>query len=476
MERATHIPTTLIIFGATGDLSEKKLLPAIFDLYLKNLTPPKLKILGLSRRDLTNEEFRNFTEKSIRAKKPGVREEDLAGFLKALIYLSGYFDQTKSYKAIGEKLLEFDGEFGECSNKLFYLAVPPAHYEKIFKNLAKTGLTIPCAGETGWTRVLVEKPFGENLKTASRLEKILGRLFDETQIFRIDHYLAKETIQNILTFRFSNVLFEPIWNTQFIEKIELKFLEKNDASGRGEFYEEIGALRDVGQNHLLQMLAAITIENPKGLSASTLRDERAKVFKAIKPIQGKNVAQYVVRGQYQGFRKEKGVSPHSKVETYFLIKLFLENNRWKNVPFTIESGKALKENLAEIAVYFKKTETCLCPPNSDEKHQNILKFNIQPKEGITVKFWAKEPGFSFNLKPQVLSFSYGRSKIRDKIPDAYERILYDCIRGDQTLFASTEEVRASWEFITPILESWHRSKLHIYPKGSPGPKIDLPVN
>ncbi|MEK9173319.1 MAG: glucose-6-phosphate dehydrogenase [Patescibacteria group bacterium] len=474
MERATRIPTTLIIFGATGDLSEKKLLPAVFDLYLKNLTPPKFKILGLSRRELTDDEFKIFTKESIRAKKPGAKEEDLSEFLKILNYLPGYFDQTKSYTAIGEKFLEFDGEFDECSNKLFYLAVPPTHYEKIFKKLAKTGLTIPCAGEGGWTRVLVEKPFGNDLKTASRLEKILGRLFDETQIFRIDHYLAKETIQNILTFRFSNVLFEPIWNTQFIEKIEFKFLEKNDASTRGEFYEEIGALRDVGQNHLLQMLAAVTIENPQSLSSSNLRDERTRILKAIKPIRGKGVNLYAIRGQYQGFRKEKGVSPHSKIETYFRIKLFIENSRWKNVPFVLESGKALKENLAEIAIYFKKTETCLCPPNSDEKHQNILKFNIQPKEGITVKFWAKEPGFSFNLKPQVLSFSYGRSKVKDKIPDAYERILYDCIRGDQTLFASTEEVRAAWEFITPILESWHRSKLHIYKKSSAGPKVSFP--
>ncbi|TSC82396.1 MAG: glucose-6-phosphate 1-dehydrogenase [Parcubacteria group bacterium Gr01-1014_20] len=475
MEKATRIPTSLIIFGATGDLSEKKLLPAIFDLYLKNLTPPKLKILGLSRRELTDEEFKNFTKEAIRVKRPGAKEEDLTEFLRTLSYLSGYFDQTKSYSAVGEKFLKFDEEFGECSNKLFYLAVPPAHYEKIFKKLAKTGLTIPCAGEGGWTRILVEKPFGNDLKNASKLEKILGRLFDETQIFRIDHYLAKETIQNILTFRFSNVLFEPIWNAQSIEKVELKFLEKNDASKRGEFYEEIGALRDVGQNHLLQMLAAITIENPESLSSSSLRNERTKILKAIKPIRGKDVDLYTARGQYQGFRKEKGVSPHSRVETYFLIKLFVENSRWKNVPFILESGKALKESLAEIAVYFKKTKTCLCPPNSDEKHQNILKFNIQPKEGITVKFWAKEPGFSFNLKPQILSFSYGHSKIKDKIPDAYERILYDCIRGDQTLFASTEEVRASWEFITPILESWHRSKLHTYKKGSAGPKVNLPI-
>lgn len=473
MERATHIPTTLIIFGATGDLSEKKLLPAIFDLYLKGLTPPKFKILGLSRRELTNDEFRNFAEKSIRAKKLGASESELSAFLETLSYLQGYFEKLQSYATLGEKFLEFDGEFGECSNKLFYLAVSPINYEKIFKNLAKTGLTVPCAGDGGWTRILVEKPFGNDLKNASKLERLLGRLFDETQIFRIDHYLAKETIQNILAFRFSNVLFEPIWDKHFIEKVEIKFHEKNDAGGRGEFYEEIGALRDVGQNHLLQMLAAITMENPKSLATSNFRNERAKVLKAIQPIRGRGVKKYTIRGQYDGFRKERGVSPHSKVETYFLINLFIKNDRWQGVPFFIESGKALKQNLAEIAVYFKKTVNCLCPPNSEEKHQNILKFNIQPKEGIAVRFWAKEPGPSFSLKPQTLSFSYGRSKIKTRIPDAYERVLYDCIRGDQTLFASTEEVRASWEFITPILESWQKSKLHVYKKGSLGPKASI---
>lgn len=456
----TQLPTVLVIFGATGDLSRRKLIPALFDLYSKGFLPASFKIVGFSRRAFSHDEFREFALLAISEAKKRYNKKQAAAFLKHLRYQPGFFDNALHYQNLTETLIALDNDFGLCSNKLFYLATPPVLYETIFQNLAHSGLTIPCGGAKGWTRVLVEKPFGKDTQTALELDRLLGLLFKEEQIFRIDHYLAKETVQNILAFRFSNALFEPVWNSRHIEKVEIRLLEKQGIGGRGEYYDATGALRDVGQNHILQMLALIAMENPHSLSPSALQQKRAEALQSLRPIaNAQDVARYVKRGQYKGYVKEKGVAPRSKTETYFHITAYVDNERWKGTPFFLESGKGMAESKAEIVVYFKRPDFCLCPPEKESPHPNILTFRIQPDENISLRLWSKKPGFEFELKPRQFLFSYRESVNERKLPDAYERILFDCIRGDQTLFAGTSEVLTAWKFISPITENWGATPL-----------------
>jgi glucose-6-phosphate 1-dehydrogenase len=301
---------------------------------------------------------------------------------------------------------------------------------------------------------------------------MLGRLFREEQIFRIDHYLARETLQNILTFRFSNTIFEPVWNNNYIEKVEIRLLETIGVELRGAFYEDIGALRDVGQNHLLQMLAIIAMDHPGPIRVDSIRRERARIISSLIPPAVNAIKDSVVRGQYIGFTGEKDVHADSTTETYFRIKAYLDNDRWRGVPFYLESGKALKEKKTEIAVYFKENEPCFCPSSHKERsHQNIFTFKIQPDEGISIRFWARQPGLGEDIERRDFAFNYGEgSTLRT---DAYERVLYDCIQGDQTLFVSTDEVTAAWEYITSILNNWLQTELHKYEKGSGGPEVSL---
>lgn len=460
-ERAT--PVTFVIFGVTGDLSRKKLLPALFDLYAKRMLPQAFRIVGFSRKELGDDEFRHIAREAISAMKRAYAPEVLEEFLQHLSYRQGIFEDAVAYERLAEFLVEMDGrEYSGCSHKLFYLATPPMLYETLLKNLAASGLTIPCGGATGWTRVLVEKPFGSDLETARALDRMLGLLFKEEQIFRIDHYLAKETVQNVLAFRFSNILFEPLWNNRFVEKVEICLWEKSGIEGRGSFYDSVGALRDVGQNHILQMLSLVAMEDPKELDALLIRTERARVLSALRPIGEDTVRECVTRGQYNGYCETDGVDENSQTETRMRVRAFVDNERWRGVPFMLEAGKRMPETKTEIIVYFKHTETCLCPPEAEHHHQNVLTFRIQPNEGIRVVFWAKKPGFATDLEPQELSFSYHSSAEAKTLPDAYERVLYDCVRGDQTLFASTAEVEAAWQFITPILQHWQSVPLENY--------------
>ncbi|MBI3671788.1 glucose-6-phosphate dehydrogenase [Candidatus Azambacteria bacterium] len=466
-----NTPTVVVVFGARGDLGRRKLFPAFFDLYSKGILPDKFKLLGVSRAGISKGEFEEVVKNSISEFYKGeARSEKLAGFAGLSDYLCGTFEDFEMYKKISEELLNMDREFGVCSNKLFYLAVPPKNYETILKNLDRSGLTIPCSGAEGWTRVLIEKPFGSDLKTAKSLDRLLGELFHEEQIFRIDHYLAKETIQNILTFRFTNTLFEPIWNNKYIEKVEISLFEKLDVSERGGFYDGIGALRDVGQNHILQILASIAMENPKELNAKNIRAKRAKVLSELKSISKKEMQNSVVKGQYEGYLDEKGVAEDSKTETYFKLKAFLKNKRWKGVPFILESGKALAESKIEAKVFFKEKKPCFCAaPHEKHVHQNILTFKIQPDESIMLQFYVKKPSLTMDYTEQDLTFKYGGDALGNVMPDAYEKILFDCIVGDQTLFTSTKEVMFSWKFITAILEVWQNEEPKIYQKGSEGP-------
>ena len=450
-------PTIFVVFGVTGDLSQRKLLPALFSLFKHNLLPKKFKIVGFSRREWTDGDLHNFVGDIFKSKKA----DEVKVFLTHIEYAKGVFDDGNAYEKLKKQLDKIDTEFGQCTNKLLYLAVSPVFYEIIFKHLETSGLSIPCGGELGWSRILVEKPFGKDTVTAQRLENQLSRIFQEAQIFRIDHYLAKETIQNILTFRFSNSIFEPIWNAKMIEKVHLQVFEKNRVESRGEFYEGVGALRDVGQNHLLQMLAVTAMDRPASMQGDDVRKMRSNILKKLTFLKNaENPIEKIIRGQYDGFKKEKDVATDSQTETYFKLPAFIDTKRWENVPFILESGKALSESKAEISIYFKRLD-CV--------EQNILRFRIQPNEGIEVVFWVKKPGFEKEYQQKVLAFSYDASKLEHEVPDAYERVLFDCIRGDQTLFASTDEVKYSWKFITPILEWWKRLPLLSYKIGSNGP-------
>jgi glucose-6-phosphate 1-dehydrogenase len=454
-------PTIFVIFGITGDLAQKKLIPALLSLYVKKELPRRFSIIGFSRRHFSREDFRQYVREHMGVKPGQYREEDIKHFLDYACYEQGFFDSKDSYKNLAAKLKSIDDGWGQCSNKLFHLATSPDFYETILGELAESGLAEPCEGDgEGWTRVLVEKPFGSDVETAKKLDKKLAALFDEDQIFRIDHYLAKESVQNILTFRFSNSLFESLWNQKYIDKVHIKLMERSDAGGRGAFYDSFGALKDVGQNHILQMLALVAMEKPKSWNAFGIRKERTKILARLRSIGKKQISKASVRGQYDGYAREEGVKPGSQTETYFRLEAYIDNARWKNVPFYLESGKGLAETKSEIDIYFKDLDG----------RQNILTFRIQPDEGIKLRFWVKTPGYSTNsgmeTEAKTLKFHYADSPSLAQLPDAYERVLHDAIEGDQTLFTSTDEVMAAWKFITPIVEGWKSLPLIIYKKGA----------
>jgi len=454
-------PTTIVIFGITGDLAKRKLIPALWRLFVKGYLPDEFSIIGFARREWSDDELRVYV-KDIIAGSGSDTSEGLADFLARITSVSGDFGAEESYRVLSRAIESIDERLGVCASKLFHLAVPPDLYEGIFERLHASGLSDMCAGLGGWTRVLVEKPFGSDWYTAQELDRKLGTLFKEEQIFRVDHYMGKESIQNILAFRFSNALLEHLWDARYIERVHIRLWETLGMEGRGSFYDKVGALRDVGQNHILQMLSFIAMEDPQVFEAEAIRDARAKVLGALRPIGKDDIAQSVRRGQYRGFTQEPSVAPDSKTETYFCIKAHIDNERWKGVPFYLESGKKLGESKVEIEIVFRKKESCLCPPGEELHPQNTLVFRIQPHESIGVCFWAKRPGFEMKLEPRVLSFAYNGDEAAENSPDAYERVIFDCIVGDQTLFASTQEVFGSWKFITPIIEQWDTVPMEQY--------------
>ncbi len=472
-------PTILVIFGATGDLTNRKLVPELFHLYRKKLLPPLFQVVGFSRQEISDVEFQSRIKKTIGiSKKNGVTVELVESFSKLFIYSSGFFEKKSGYKNLAELLGYRDNEWRTCANKLFYLAVPPQYYKGIFRNLADSGLTEPCSPEEGWTRVIVEKPFGKDLKTAEELDALLGKLFKEEQIYRIDHYLGKETVQNILAFRFSNYFLEPAWDKHSIEDIRIRLWETRGVESRGGFYDTAGALRDVGQNHLLQLLALFTMENPGSFEADSIRKKRAETLNGLKIFTKKDAERFAVRAQYEGYRDEKNVKANSDTETYFHITAFLDTPRFEGVPLYLESGKMMPESKAEVIVTFKHPSPCFCPPGSGSggavKHyKNILRYQIQPKEAITTSFWVKRPGAEMLMEEKDFSFDYKNAFSKELFVDAYERLLLDAISGNQTLFVSTDEIAASWKFIDPISKAWKKnsSPLLVY-KSHSLPKIE----
>ncbi|MBU1118943.1 glucose-6-phosphate dehydrogenase [Patescibacteria group bacterium] len=465
-------PTIFTIFGASGDLAKKKLLPALLDLYVRNLLPKKFRIVGFALDDYSDATYRKFVRRAIANNKHGHLRAKVKAFLKNIHYEQGLFENVEAYTNLTARISGIEKEYNACANIFLYLAVPPKVYAIVLKNLKKSKLTVSCVGGKSWMRVLVEKPFGRDLKTARELNTKLKTLFIEEQIFRIDHYLAKETVQNLLSFRFSNTLFESAWDKDYIERVEIKLREKKGIEGRERFYDDVGAFRDVGQNHMLQLLALVAMEYPGKLEADTVRKKRAAILEALTPLTGKTISQNSIQGQYIGYRGKRGVPQDSTTETYFKIKTFINDERWKGIPFYLESGKRLGETKTKITIYLKKAQ-CLCAPEFEKPHQNRIVFRIQPNEGISVVFWVKKPGFTMELEEKKLTFYYHETEPLLKLPDAYEKVLYDCLRGDQTLFASTREVEASWKFISPIIKKWNTEPPLLYKQGSYGPSKRL---
>ncbi|MFA6551035.1 MAG: glucose-6-phosphate dehydrogenase [Patescibacteria group bacterium] len=470
-------PTTIIIFGVTGDLSQQKLLPALFDLHRRGALPTKFCIVGFSRRTWGDEEFKQFVEQTLSRDKHRHTKKELNAFKRHLVFQGGDFGELNDFHELGDKLSLIDKKLGVRSNKLFHLAVSPSLYGIIFAGLAKSKLNLSGVEKNKyWVRLLVEKPFGQDIKTAQRLDERLAKFFNEEQIFRIDHYLTKETVQNILAFRFSNRLFEPIWNSDYIERVEINLLETRDVGNRVNFYDGIGALRDVGQSHALQMLALIAMDEPENMAADIIRDARANVMRDLVSIGKRDIQTNLVRAQYDKYQEEKNISPNSPTETYFQLKAKLNNKRWRSVPFYITAGKALDRDEVKIKIYFKAAKHCFACDiaKGQECPQNSVIFNIQPQEGIAVDFWVKKPGLEMELIKKELSFYYSEfEKARHNLPNAYEILLYNAMRGDQTNFASSKELKYSWKYITKILKNWQNAPLQIYPKGSGGPKNKL---
>ena len=461
------LPTIFVIFGATGDLTKQKLVPALFHLYREDVLPDMFQIAGFARQDLSDSTFQEYIAGIVKEKVKDATFEDIQKFSAYFVYQQGMFQEIEGFKKLAARLGQKDGEWKVCANKLFHLAVPPQFYKELFEKLKKSGLTKPCSPEEGWTRVLVEKPFGKDRKTAQELDVLLGKLFQEEQIYRIDHYLGKETVQNVLAFRFSNSFLAPVWDNKGIEKIEVRLLEKKGIEKRAGFYEGIGALRDVGQNHVLQLLALFLMENPGTFDADSIREERAKIFQSLQTPSKSDIEKMTIRGQYQGYTEEDGVDKLSETETYFRIKTHSTDKKWKGVPLYLESGKALDQEKVEVIVTFRHSDQCLCPKGADH-YKNVLYYQVQPREGATISFWVKKPGAEMVLEEKEFSFDYKKAFEGEEFSDAYERLMANVIKGDQTLFVSTEEILAGWKFVDHILKGWRegRSPLVTYERGS----------
>ena len=469
---SSSLPTTFVVLGATGDLMTKKIAPALFSLHEKGKLPPHFRIVGISRRDWTDEDLKKHIRTILEVKAKHAMTAMVDSFLERVVYHKITFESPEDYVALGDALKKIDESHGTPSNKLFYLSVSPQFYESIFTNLHKAGLTELHDERNGWTRVVVEKPFGNDEKSAKALDARISKLFKEEQIYRIDHYLAKETLQNILTFRFFNNLFEDNWGKDLIEKIYVRELENVGAEDRGTFYESVGALKDVGQNHLLEMIALVTMDQPHDMSADAIRTARATMLEKLKPLSASDVAKKTFRAQYDGYRTIKGVDPKSDVETYFKVALSLAHPRWEGVPIIMEAGKRLidpkrNEEITEIEVILKHEQPCLCDLYTDAsdmdggdaevKHfKNSIMFRQDPSEGITIKFWAKKPGLGMEMEERVFNVDLRGGGHKSQYTEEYERLLLDCIKGDQTLFVSSREVVAMWSFIDPIVKGWQK--------------------
>ncbi|MCA9371488.1 glucose-6-phosphate dehydrogenase [Candidatus Woesebacteria bacterium] len=459
------LPTIFVIFGITGDLVKKKILKSLYDLYLKQLLPEKFLIYGFSRRRYDDEQLRAYLLE-IMNRRIFKEPKQYNAFLSHIHYVQGNFLTISAYEDLALKLGRVDKDWTFCSNKLFYLAVPPVVYPQLINNLHLSGLTKPCSPEEGWTRVILEKPFGTDFESAKALDMQLAKLFKEEQIYRVDHYLAKETVRNILAFRFGNSFLQPAWNKHYIHSISVRLYEKDLVGSRGGFYDKVGALRDVGQNHMLQLLAFFLMDQPKTFTPEEIKKERSKALSSLKLFSAQEVKDNAFRGQYDGYTNEDGVAAHSTIETYFKIRAYSTCPDFVGVPLILESGKGMHQNRTEVVVEFKRPSSNLF--DVDKQQNNTLHYLIKPHEKISLDFLAKRPGFSYMLDSHELSFDYHERHRHEEFVDDYEALLYDIIRGDQTLFVSTGEILNQWKFIEPFVETWNKMGIKDLQKYLPG--------
>jgi glucose-6-phosphate 1-dehydrogenase len=471
-------PFALIIFGASGDLTRRKLMPALWSLYSARTLPEPFVILAVSRTVMTDDEFRTRVREAVmefaRVKPPS--EHVWERFASALFYLSGDPSDPELYRRLIDTLGELERRRGGGPNRLFYCATPPSLYHDIVHNLGVSGLA---RAEDGWTRLVIEKPFGRDFASARALNEQLAAVFSEDQIYRIDHYLGKETVQNILVLRFANEIFEPLWSRVHVHHVQITVAEDLGVETRGAYYEEAGALRDMMQNHLLQLLCLITMEPPVTFDAGPVRDEKNKVMHAIRPIDPAHVDDVAVRGQYTagfvggrqvpGYRQEKGVARDSRTETYAALKLHVDNWRWAGVPFFLRTGKRLPKRASEIVVRFHRTPHMIFRRSPSGVEPNIMSIRIQPDEGIALTVTAKTPGPDLKLATVTMDFRYGEI-FGGQSPEAYERLLLDAMHGDATLYARGDWVEQAWAILQPVLDAWaERSEPSPYEAGTWGP-------
>ena len=472
----------LVIFGASGDLTYRKLIPAIFDLYLQKTLPKNFAVLGVARSEFSDQSFRDKMKDGLKQfSTRNAEESTIDEFIKLVHYQSIETDNGDDYVKVKDRLITIDQEYGTDGNYIFYLSTPPALYPLIPGYLAKHGLN---KEKNKIRRVVVEKPFGTDLESALALNETLLKDYSEDQIFRMDHYLGKETAQNILVTRFGNVIYEPLWNRNFIEHIEITAAESIGVENRGGYYDHSGAMRDMVQNHLLQLVSLIAMEPPTVIESNAIRNEQLKIFQAIRPMTEDRLFKDVIRGQYlastvkgkymKGYREEKGVDTESRTETFVALKMFIDNWRWKGVPFYLRTGKRLPTRVSEIVITFKTTPLDLF---HQDKHGsttgNQLILRIHPDEGILLKTGMKVPGNGYEVKSVNMDFHY--SELNDHyFPSAYERLILDCMSGDNMLYMQGEAVEETWKFVQPILDYWENdpeAPLHGYPSGSWGPDV-----
>ena len=473
-------PLIFVIFGASGDLARRKLIPAIFELYKENHLPADFAVLGVSRSSLSDEAFRDkvFWKNSLMDAGSPTSEQSIE-FSKRLFYEAIDTLDSATYGAVTQRLGQLDETLHTQGNYIFYLSTPPSLYSKIPESLAHQGLNVQ---NGSWRRLVIEKPFGYDQTSARQLNKDILQHFEEEQIYRIDHYLGKETVQNLLVTRFSNGVFEPLWNRNFIHHVEITNAEPIGVGGRGGYYDQSGALRDMLQNHLMQIVAHVAMEPPINTDARSIRDEKVKLFQSIQPIRPEDIPRQTVRGQYlssmidgetvRGYREEEGVPNDSRTETYAAVKFFIDNWRWAGVPFYIRTGKRLPTKVTEVTIAFKHPpHTLFRNENELLGNSNRLVIRIQPDEGILMNFGMKIPGEGFRVKNVGMDFHYS-DLTHAHVPEAYERLLLDCMKGDATLYARGDSVEYSWAFVEPILDAWANNEVKMfgYPSGSWGPK------
>ncbi len=472
-------PTAMVVFGASGDLTRRKLLVSLFEVFKRGLLNERFYLLGCGRKEISDEQFRQVAEQAIQEESGDTSAKAIAPFINKLYYMSGDYSDASFYDKIKVKLAELDKKHKVDGAVVFYLAVPPFLYGTIVEYLGSAGLS--CTGEPDSkqrVRLVVEKPFGRDLQSAVELSDKIRRCFDETQIYRIDHYLGKETVQNILMFRFANIIYEPLWNRNYIDSVQITIAETIGVEHRASYYDKSGALRDIFQNHMLQMLALVAMEPPISFEADHVRDEKVKLLRSICPFKLDELNNFIVRGQYGpgsingreviGYREEPDINPNSRTETFVAAKLFIDNWRWKGVPFYMRTGKRLARKNTEIAITFRQVpHSMFISAGLGDMPSNVLLLQIQPKEGISLSFQAKQPGSKVCMSTLNMNFSY-QSVFGVSMPEAYQRLLLDCMVGDQTLFTRQDDVEVTWRLLTPVLEAWQEDDVapYEYPAGS----------